>query len=69
MRVQHSQSEQNLISFLIVFHRVVFAAIAFAMGLDSRNKVIHWKSPNDIEGYVQESGRGGRDGECIQLLC
>ncbi len=45
--------------------RVVFATIAFAMGLDSPNirKVIHWKPPNDIEGYVQESGRGGRDGE------
>ena len=35
------------------------------MGLDSPNirKVIHWKPPNDIEGYVQESGRSGRDGE------
>ena len=41
----------------IVFHRVVFSAITFAMGLDSRNirKVIHWKPPNGIEGYVQES--------------
>ena len=45
--------------------RVVFATVAFAMGLDSPNirKVIHWRAPHDIEGYVQESGRGGRDGK------
>ena len=50
--------------------RVVFATIAFAMGLDSPNirKVIHWKPPNDVEGYVQESGRGGRDGECTVAM-
>ena len=46
--------------------RVVFATTAFSMGLDSPNirKVIHWKSPNDVEEYVQETGRSGRDGEC-----
>ena len=45
--------------------RVVIATIAFAMGLNSptMRKVIHWKPPNDIEEYVQESGRSGRDGE------
>ena len=33
-------------------------------GLDSPHirKVIHWKPPNDIEEYVQESGRSERDG-------
>ena len=42
--------------------RVVFETTAFAMGLDSPNIhfVIHWKSPNDIEDYVQESGRSCR---------
>ena len=36
------------------------------MGLDSPNihKVIHWKLPNDVEKYVQETGRSGHDGEC-----
>ena len=45
--------------------RIVFATTAFSMGLDSPNirKVIHWKPPNDVEEYVQESGRSGRDGE------
>ena len=45
--------------------RVVFATTALAMGLDSPNirYIIHWKPPNDIEEYVQETGRGGRDGK------
>ena len=35
------------------------------MGLDSLNvrNVIHWGPSSDIESYVQESGRAGRDGE------
>lgn len=44
--------------------RVVIGTIAFGMGLDSPNvrKVIHWGPSSDIESYVQESGRVGRDG-------
>ena len=34
--------------------RIVFATTA---------KVIHWEPPNDVEEYMQESGRSGRDGE------
>ena len=45
--------------------RVVIGTIAFGMGLDSPNvrKVIHWGPSADIESYVQESGRIGRDGQ------
>ena len=45
--------------------RVVIGTIAFGMGLNSPNvrSVIHWGPSSDIESYVQESGRAGRDGE------
>ena len=45
--------------------RVVIGTIAFGMGLDSPNvrSVMHWGPSSDIESYVQESGRVGRDGE------
>ena len=45
------------------FIRVVIATVAFGMGLDSPNirKVIHWGPPTDVELYVQETGRAGRD--------
>ena len=45
--------------------RLVFATVAFSMGLDSPNvrRIIHWSPPDDLDMYVQESGRAGRDGE------
>ena len=44
--------------------RIVISTIAFSMGLDvpDIHTVVHWGPPNDIECYVQETGRGGRDG-------
>lgn len=50
--------------------RVVLATVSFAMGLDAPNirKVIHWKPPNGIEEYVQQTGRGGRDGKLAQAV-
>lgn len=43
--------------------RVVIGTIAFGMGIDCPNvrHIIHWGPSADIESYVQETGRSGRD--------
>ena len=44
--------------------RVVVATVAFGMGIDCFNvcQVIHYGFPSDVESYVQETGRAGRNG-------
>ena len=50
--------------------QVLIATSAFSMGVDCANihQVIHWGAPSDLEQYLQEIGRAGRDDKSSHAL-